>query len=66
MSRGKSLAKALVSQLDESGMRDFIMEPGDALQLLSKRTLLVVVGYAPAGFCGISAVAGKGQNRDRH
>ena len=43
MSRGKSLAKALVSQLDESGMRDFIMEPGDALQLLSKRTLLVVV-----------------------
>ena len=43
MSRGKSLAKALVGQLDEGGMRDFIIEPGDALQLLGKRTLLVVV-----------------------
>lgn len=43
MSRGKSLAKALTCQLDESGMRDFIIEPGDALPLIGKRTLLVVV-----------------------
>lgn len=43
MSRAKSLAKVLTDQLDKGGMRDFIIEPGDALQRIGKRTLLVVV-----------------------